>query len=94
MLAVIALMMTNSKKYKHSYLTKLTTPLGMENQQAGDDREEAVLTVRERIITKTPDVREGLPQPCSSGPAAGLASRPPHTDTSPVFLFLPGTGSG
>lgn len=34
-----------------------------------------------RGITKTPEVREGPPQPFSWGPAAGLASRGSHTLT-------------
>lgn len=81
MLAVIAMTMTNGKKCKHSYPHKAYSSTGMQNQQAGNDSEEAMLTGQERRITKTPEVREGPPQPFSWGPAAGLASSGSHTLT-------------
>lgn len=77
-------------------LTKLTAPLGMQNQQAGNDWGGSANCPGKNNY-KTPEVREGLPQPCSSGCAACSHSgqqRLPHTDISPAFLFLPGTGSG
>lgn len=91
MLAMVAMVMISANKYKNHYPCKADSSAGdaKQTQPAGKDSEEAVLNVRDRVITEAPEVNKQRLQPCSSGSTGRLAGQQlPHTDTSPGFSFF------